>query len=88
MSQLPDVSSALLSWWDKGHSHWPWRDSRDPYKIWVAEVMLQQTQIATVLPYYQRWIERFPTVKSLARASLDEVLKLWEGLGYYSRARS
>ncbi len=78
----------LLLWWDEGHLDWPWRSSKDPYTIWIAEVMLQQTQIVTVLPYYQRWMERFPTVTSLAEASLDDVLKVWEGLGYYSRARN
>lgn len=88
MSELPDIASALLPWWDKGHTLWPWRESRDPYAIWVAEVMLQQTQIATVLPYYSRWMERFPSVHILAGASLDEVLKLWEGMGYYRRARN
>ena len=88
MPELPDVASELLPWWDGGHSLWPWRESRDPYAIWVAEVMLQQTQIATVLPYYRRWMDRFPSVQTLAVASLDDVLKFWEGLGYYSRARS
>jgi len=77
----------LLSWWDAGHRALPWRDSRDPYHIWVAEVMLQQTQIKTVIPYYHRWFSRFPDMKTLAEASLDEVLRQWEGLGYYSRAR-
>jgi A/G-specific adenine glycosylase len=80
--------TALLAWWDAGHEDLPWRRSRDPYAIWVAEVMLQQTQIATVIPYFERWMARFPTVEALAAASLDEVLKLWEGLGYYSRARN
>lgn len=66
----------------------PWRRARDPYAIWVAEVMLQQTQVATVLPYYDRWMRRFPDIATLARASLDEVLREWEGLGYYARARN
>lgn len=82
-----DIVSALLAWWDAGHAPWPWRQTNDPYAIWVAEIMLQQTKIVTVIPYYQRWLTRFPTVYHLATASLDEVLKLWEGLGYYSRAR-
>jgi A/G-specific adenine glycosylase len=77
-----------LAWWDVGHAALPWRESGDPYAIWVSEIMLQQTQIATVLPYYARWMERFPTVEALAGASVDEVLKVWEGLGYYSRARN
>ena len=66
----------------------PWRETRDPYRIWVSEIMLQQTQVATVIPYYHRFVDRFPTVSELAKAPLDEVLKLWEGLGYYSRARN
>ncbi|MCI0396444.1 MAG: A/G-specific adenine glycosylase [Chloroflexi bacterium] len=87
MSDLANIAPALLAWWDAGHADLPWRRGRDPYAVWVAEVMLQQTQITTVIPYYERWMARFPTVQALAAASLDEVLKLWEGLGYYSRAR-
>lgn len=87
----PDLAQiivpALLAWWDAGHTPLPWRQTNDPYAIWVAEVMLQQTQIATVIPYYHRWLARFPTIHHLASASLEEVLKQWEGLGYYSRAR-
>lgn len=82
------IAPALLAWWDEGHADLPWRRTRDPYAIWISEVMLQQTQIATVIPYYERWMTRFPTVHDLAGASLDEVLKLWQGLGYYSRARN
>lgn len=81
------IIPALLAWWDAGHTPLPWRQTKDPYAIWVAEVMLQQTQIATVIPYYQRWFARFPTIHHLASASVEEVLKVWEGLGYYSRAR-
>lgn len=81
------MADLLLAWWDAGHAAWPWRGTDDPYAIWVAEVMLQQTQITTVIPYYRRWLERFPTVYQLATASLADVLKHWEGLGYYSRAR-
>lgn len=88
MRQSLEIVRPLLVWWDAGHADLPWRRSKDPYAVWVAEVMLQQTQIATVLPYYERWLMRFPTVESLAEASLDEVLKRWEGLGYYSRARN
>lgn len=83
-----EIVSPLLAWWDSGHADLPWRNGRDPYAIWVAEIMLQQTQITTVIPYYERWLGRFPTVQALAAASLDEVLKQWEGLGYYSRARN
>lgn len=88
MAELTAVPPLLLAWWDEGHAEWPWRTSRDPYAIWIAEVMLQQTQIATVIPYYERWLARFPSVAALAAAPLDNVLKAWEGLGYYSRARN
>jgi A/G-specific adenine glycosylase len=70
------IGERLLDWWDEGHAQLPWRESDDPYAIWVSEIMLQQTQIATVLPYYERWMAQFPTVEALAAASLDEVLKL------------
>ena len=78
----------LQNWWVNDYIDLPWRRNKDPYGIWVAEVMLQQTQIATVIPYYEKWMSRFPTVADLAQASLDEVLKMWQGLGYYSRARN
>jgi A/G-specific adenine glycosylase len=78
----------LLAWWDEGHERLPWRENPDPYVIWVSEIMLQQTQIATVIPYFERWMVRFPTMQDLASAALDDVLKMWEGLGYYSRARN
>jgi A/G-specific adenine glycosylase len=78
----------LLAWFRRESRDLPWRRTNDPYAIWVSEIMLQQTQIATVIPYYERWMKRFPTLRSLARASLDEVLKEWEGLGYYGRARN
>lgn len=77
----------LLSWWDANRADLPWRRTNDPYAIWIAEVMLQQTQIAAVIPYYERWLTRFPTVEALAAAPLGDVLKQWEGLGYYSRTR-
>ena len=82
------IRPVLLAWWDAGHADLPWRRTNDPYAIWISEIMLQQTQIATVIPYYERWLERFPNVQALAAAPLDDVLKLWEGLGYYSRARN
>jgi A/G-specific adenine glycosylase len=77
----------LLSWYRRHRRDFPWRETRDPYRIWVSEVMLQQTQTATALPFYQRFLERFPTIHSLARAREPEVLALWSGLGYYRRAR-
>jgi A/G-specific adenine glycosylase len=89
MTDLQPIVPLLLAWWDAGHADLPWRRrDGDPYATWIAEVMLQQTQVATVIPYYERWMARFPTVEALAAASLDEVLKMWEGLGYYSRARN
>ncbi len=66
----------------------PWRGEKDPYKIWLSEVMLQQTQVETVIPYYEKWLKKFPTVSHAARASEDEILKMWEGLGYYARGRN
>jgi A/G-specific adenine glycosylase len=81
------LATSLVRWFRRGARDLPWRRTRDPYAIWISEVMLQQTQIATVLPYYERWMKRFPDVRSLASATLDGVLKAWEGLGYYARAR-
>ena len=78
---------ALLAWYDQNARDLPWRRTRDPYAIWVAEVMLQQTRVETVRPYYARFLERFPTVHVLAEAPLDDVLGMWSGLGYYRRAR-
>ena len=79
----------LLAWWDvHGRKDLPWQRRRTPYRVWVSEVMLQQTQAGTVAPYFERFMERFPDVGALARADLDEVLHLWSGLGYYARARN
>jgi len=82
--------AAKLIAWQKEHGRHdlPWQGTRDPYAIWLAEIMLQQTQVATVIPYYLRFLARFPDVAALAAAPLDEVLRLWSGLGYYSRARN
>ena len=79
---------ALVAWYLDHQRALPWRKTDDPYSIWVSEVMLQQTQVNTVLPYYRKFLIRFPTIKHLARAQLQEVLKLWEGMGYYARARN
>ena len=76
----------LLTWFEAHRRPMPWRDQPTPYRVWVSEVMLQQTQVATVLPYFERFMARFPTVEALAQASVEEVLKVWEGLGYYRRA--
>jgi A/G-specific adenine glycosylase len=77
----------LLAWFDQHRRDLPWRRTSDPYKIWLSEVMLQQTRVETVLPFYNRFLERFPTVEHLARAEVAQVLALWSGLGYYRRAR-
>lgn len=77
----------LALWYAHHARELPWRRTADPYALWVSEIMLQQTQVATVLPYYERWMKRFPTVMTLAKANLDDVMKCWEGLGYYARVR-
>ncbi len=84
----PAFAAGLLAWMSGAGRDLPWRRDRSPYAVWISEVMLQQTQVATVIPYFERWLARFPDVPSLAGAPLDEVLKLWEGLGYYARARN
>ncbi|MFB9324753.1 A/G-specific adenine glycosylase [Paenibacillus aurantiacus] len=81
-------SRELLDWYRANKRVLPWRINRDPYRIWVSEVMLQQTRVDTVIPYYERFMAKFPTINALAEAPEEEVLKLWEGLGYYSRARN
>lgn len=85
---VPHLRRSLSSWYRHNHRPLPWRRTRDPYRIWVSEVMLQQTQVDTVIPYYLRFIERFPTIESLAESDLQAVLTVWEGLGYYARARN
>ncbi len=87
-SVAPALRKALLRWYGEQGRDLPWRRSRDPYAIWISEIMLQQTQVKTVLPYYQRWLATFPTVEDLANAEQQTVLKAWEGLGYYARARN
>ncbi len=83
------VAGPLLEWYDRcGRHDLPWQRDRSPYFVWVSEVMLQQTQVATVIPYFERFVARFPTLASLGAAELDEVLALWSGLGYYARARN
>ncbi len=82
------IRAALLVWYHQNWRDLPWRDETDPYRIWLAEVMLQQTQVVTVIPYYHRFLERFPTLADLAAAPLEAVLKAWQGLGYYARARN
>lgn len=81
-------TQTILSWYDQGHRDLPWRRTQDPYRIWISEIMLQQTRAETVVSYYERFLARYPTVQDLASAPEEELLKAWEGLGYYSRARS
>ena len=82
------LQSDLLTWYDQHAADLPWRENHDPYRVWLSEIMLQQTQVETVKPYFARFMAAYPTVEALAAASLSDVLKLWEGLGYYSRARN
>lgn len=89
MTDLPPFSERLLAWFDEhGRKTLPWQKDRTPYRVWVSEIMLQQTQVATVIPYYERFMARFPKVADLAQAPIDDVLSLWTGLGYYARARN
>jgi A/G-specific adenine glycosylase len=85
--QFPGLRRRLLAWFHTNARVLPWRGDRDPYRIWISEVMLQQTQVATVIPYFARFLEHYPTLSHLARADEHDVLRLWEGLGYYRRAR-
>ena len=87
MNKTQGIRRLLLRWFDGHKRDLPWRRTRDPYRIWVAEIMLQQTRVPTAIPYYHRFLRTFPSVKKLARARLNSVLRLWAGLGYYSRAR-
>ena len=86
-SSLTRLRRRLLAWFDRHRRDLPWRRDRDPYRIWVSEVMLQQTTVAAVVPYFERFLVTFPTVADLAAADEQDVLKLWEGMGYYRRAR-
>ena len=85
---MTEFSDRILNWYTRQGRKLPWRGSLNPYAIWVSEIMLQQTRVETVIPYFERWMERFPTIAGLAAASEQEVLSVWEGLGYYSRARN
>src|ERR1700712_4315582 len=89
-ASLPPLFAHRVARWQAtlGRSHLPWQNTRDPYRVWLSEVMLQQTQVVTVLGYFARFLEQFPTVAALAAATEDEVFGLWSGLGYYSRARN
>jgi A/G-specific adenine glycosylase len=86
---VPEFAQKLILWQRRHGRHGlPWQETRDPYRIWLSEIMLQQTQVAAVIPYYERFLARFPDIAVLARASEDEVLRLWSGLGYYARGRN
>jgi A/G-specific adenine glycosylase len=86
--ELKQLRESLLSWFRTYQRDLPWRKNRDPYRIWISEIMLQQTRVAAVIPYYEKFLARFPDVESLAAAPHEEVLRLWSGLGYYRRARN
>ena len=86
--ELRAIHRALVDWFGANARPLPWREAYHPYQVWISEVMLQQTRVETMLPYFQRWMKRFPDIETLAAAPLDDVLKAWEGLGYYARARS
>ena len=85
---MEQIANPLIKWYLKNKRDLPWRKTRDPYKIWLSEIILQQTRVDQGLPYYIKFIEAFPLVENLANAPEDDVLKLWQGLGYYSRARN
>jgi A/G-specific adenine glycosylase len=88
LNPVADWSGALLAWFDHGHRILPWREDPSPYRVWISEIMLQQTRVQTVIPYFEQFVVLLPTVADLATVEDDVLLKLWEGLGYYSRARN
>lgn len=85
---LPPIAAPLLAWYDKHKRDLPWRRNTDPYRVWVSEIMLQQTRVAAVIPYFERWMTALPDVAALAAVDEEQLMKLWQGLGYYSRARN
>ena len=87
-ADMSRFAARLLEWYEQNRRNLPWRGQRNPYAIWVSEIMLQQTRVEAVIPYFTQWMQRFPTVEALAASSEREVLNLWEGLGYYARARN
>ena len=86
--QNKEFAQLLLRWYKSHHRSLPWREDRNPYRIWISEIMLQQTTVQAVIPYFTKWMKRFPDIRSLSEASLQEVLKAWQGLGYYQRAKN
>lgn len=85
---IPQFQHDLIQWFRDEHRDLPWREDQDPYKVWVSEIMLQQTRVETVIPYFNHFMKLFPSMKDLAYADEQDVLKAWEGLGYYSRVRN
>ena len=85
---IEQFQNDLIGWFEKEQRDLPWRKNKDPYRVWVSEIMLQQTRVEAVKPYYANFMGKFPTLEALANADDEEVLKAWEGLGYYSRARN
>ena len=83
-----DRKEQLMKWYECAKRDLPWRKTKDPYRIWISEIMLQQTRVAAVIPYYERFLEELPSVKDLSEVEEDRLMKLWQGLGYYSRARN
>ena len=88
MYNTNNLTKKLLAWYSIYQRDLPWRKTQDPYKIWLSEIMLQQTQVDTVMPYYTKWINKYPRLKNVAEAEEGELLKIWEGLGYYNRCRN
>ena len=82
------VHKKLLRWYDQNKRNLPWRHDRDPYKVWISEIMLQQTQVKTVIPYFNKWMQKYPNLNALKNANYNDMLKMWEGLGYYSRCKN
>ncbi|MBW8864114.1 MAG: A/G-specific adenine glycosylase, partial [Verrucomicrobia bacterium] len=87
-SKIPSLVHSLLAWFATNARDLPWRRTHDPYAVWVSEIMLQQTQVKTVIPYWERWMRELPTIEAAATVKPDKLHKLWEGLGYYTRVRN
>jgi A/G-specific adenine glycosylase len=88
LQDITSIQEALLAWYSKHQRDLPWRENIDPYSVWISEIMLQQTTVAAVIPFFTRWMQRFPTIEALANSPVDDVLVHWAGLGYYARARN
>jgi A/G-specific adenine glycosylase len=86
--EFEKIVPLLLDWYEKSARELPWRENTDPYRVWISEVMLQQTRVETVIPYYLRFLAKYPSIKELSEAKEDELIKIWEWLGYYSRVKN